>query len=122
MSAIAKAFKRVPEVGIYHALVQDFGDQEIADAIERRLGATNACSLAAQLEPFRNLSSASQTLLAKSVVVKKPSRADAILEKANTARTAEFEKWLPVTRSTDHDDAEDFLGSEAGKSFLERQK
>src|SRR5882724_6339661 len=35
----------------------------------------------AHLEPFRNLSSASQTLLTKSVVVKKSSRADAILEK-----------------------------------------
>jgi NAD(P)-dependent dehydrogenase (short-subunit alcohol dehydrogenase family) len=50
------------------------------------------------------------------------SEAAGILEKANAARTAEFEKWLPVTRSTDHDDAENFFESTAGKTFLERQK
>ncbi|HEV2483498.1 MAG TPA: oxidoreductase [Puia sp.] len=50
------------------------------------------------------------------------SEAAAILEKANAARTAEFEKWLPVTRSTDHNDAGNFLESAAGKAFLERQK
>ena len=50
------------------------------------------------------------------------SEAAVILEKANAARTAEFEKWLPVTRTTDHDDAGNFLGSTAGKAFLERQK
>lgn len=50
------------------------------------------------------------------------SEAAALLEKANAARTAEFEKWLPVTRSTDHDDAENFFESAAGKAFLERQK
>lgn len=50
------------------------------------------------------------------------SEAAAILEKANAARQAEFEKWLPVSRSTDHDDAENFFDSAAGKAFLERQK
>ena len=50
------------------------------------------------------------------------SEAAALLEKANEARKAEFEKWLPVTRSTDHDDAENFFESAAGKAFLERQK
>ena len=50
------------------------------------------------------------------------SEAAGLLEKANAARKAEFEQWLPVTRSTDHDDADNFLLSEAGKAFLERQK
>ena len=50
------------------------------------------------------------------------SEAAAILEKADAARKAEFEKWLPVSRSTDHDDAENFLESAIGKTFLERQK
>jgi NAD(P)-dependent dehydrogenase (short-subunit alcohol dehydrogenase family) len=50
------------------------------------------------------------------------SEAATILEKADAARKAEFEKWLPVTRSTDHDDAENFFESAAGKAFLERQK
>jgi NAD(P)-dependent dehydrogenase (short-subunit alcohol dehydrogenase family) len=50
------------------------------------------------------------------------SEAATILEKADAARKAEFEKWLPVSRSTDHDDAENFFESAAGKAFLERQK
>ena len=31
---------------------------------------------------------------------------------------AEFEKWLPVTLSTDHDEAINFLETEYGKSIL----
>ena len=50
------------------------------------------------------------------------SEAASILEKANAARQAEFEKWLPVSRSTDHDDAENFFDSAAGKVFPGRQK
>ena len=50
------------------------------------------------------------------------SEAAGLLEKANAVRKTEFEQWLPVTRSTDHDDAENFLLSEVGEAFLERQK
>jgi NAD(P)-dependent dehydrogenase (short-subunit alcohol dehydrogenase family) len=48
------------------------------------------------------------------------SEAAGFLQKADAARKAEFEKWLPVTKSTDADDAENFLESEAGKALLKR--
>jgi NAD(P)-dependent dehydrogenase (short-subunit alcohol dehydrogenase family) len=38
-----------------------------------------------------------------------------ILKKVEAARQAEMEKWLPVSLSTDHDDAPDFLQSDLGK-------
>jgi len=43
------------------------------------------------------------------------SEAAGLLQQAEAARKAEFEKWLPVTVSTDHDDAVNFLETEAGK-------
>ena len=46
------------------------------------------------------------------------SEAALILEQADAARKAEFERWLPVTRSTDHDDAGNFAESTVGKAFL----
>ncbi|GAB3902575.1 SDR family oxidoreductase [Larkinella knui] len=45
------------------------------------------------------------------------SEAVALLKQADAARTAELEKWLPVSISTDHDNAEDFLQTDYGKSF-----
>lgn len=38
-----------------------------------------------------------------------------ILKKVEAARQAEMEKWLPVSLSTDHDDAPDFLQSDLGR-------
>src|SRR5882757_6292389 len=46
------------------------------------------------------------------------SEAAAMLKAADAARKAEFEKWMPVTISTDHDDAVNFFETEAGKGFL----
>jgi NAD(P)-dependent dehydrogenase (short-subunit alcohol dehydrogenase family) len=46
------------------------------------------------------------------------SEAAGFLQQADAARKAEFEKWLPVTKSTDSDDAENFLETEAGKALL----
>jgi NAD(P)-dependent dehydrogenase (short-subunit alcohol dehydrogenase family) len=46
------------------------------------------------------------------------SEAAGFLQQADAARKAEFEKWLPVTKSTDADDAENFLESETGKTLL----
>lgn len=43
------------------------------------------------------------------------SEAAGMLRIAQAAQQAEFEKWLPVTISTDHADATDFLSTEAGK-------
>jgi NAD(P)-dependent dehydrogenase (short-subunit alcohol dehydrogenase family) len=43
------------------------------------------------------------------------SEAAGILKQADAKRKAEFEKWLSVTTSTDHDDAENFLETAAGK-------
>ena len=48
------------------------------------------------------------------------SEAAGFLQQADAARKAEFEKWLPVTKSTDADDAENFLENEAGKALLKR--
>jgi NAD(P)-dependent dehydrogenase (short-subunit alcohol dehydrogenase family) len=48
------------------------------------------------------------------------SEAAGLLQQADANRKAEFEKWLPVTKSTDADDAENFLESEAGKVLLKR--
>jgi len=49
------------------------------------------------------------------------SEAIGILQRADAARQAELTKWLPVSMSTDHDAAEDFFESEAGKA-LQRMK
>lgn len=49
------------------------------------------------------------------------SEAATILKKADETRKAEFEAWLPVTTSTDHDDAVDFLDTEAGRAFTAKQ-
>jgi hypothetical protein len=41
-----------------------------------------------------------------------------MLKQADEARTAEMEEWMPVSLSTDHDDAVNFMDSEAGRAFL----
>ncbi|WP_207510189.1 oxidoreductase [Longitalea luteola] len=46
------------------------------------------------------------------------SEAAGLLRQADEDRKAEFEKWLPVTLSTDHDAAQNFLETEYGKSIL----
>lgn len=46
------------------------------------------------------------------------SEAAGILQKADADRKAEFEKWMPVSISTDHDEAANFLDSDAGKLLL----
>jgi NAD(P)-dependent dehydrogenase (short-subunit alcohol dehydrogenase family) len=45
------------------------------------------------------------------------SEAAALLRQADASRKAEFEQWLPITLSTDHDEAEDFLATEMGKAI-----
>ncbi|MBO9732536.1 MAG: SDR family NAD(P)-dependent oxidoreductase [Chitinophaga sp.] len=49
------------------------------------------------------------------------SEAATILKKADETRKAEFEEWLAVTTSTDHDDAVDFLDTEVGRAFTAKQ-
>lgn len=46
------------------------------------------------------------------------SEAAAILKSADQNRKDEFEKWLPVSISTDHDDAVSMFESEEGRKFL----
>jgi NAD(P)-dependent dehydrogenase (short-subunit alcohol dehydrogenase family) len=46
------------------------------------------------------------------------SEAAGILRRADEERKEEFEKWLPVTLSTDHDEAVNFLDTEHGKAML----
>ena len=50
------------------------------------------------------------------------SEAAALLTHADEARKVEFDAWLPVTKSTDHDDAEDFLSTEYGKALTGGKK
>ncbi|MEN0054595.1 MAG: oxidoreductase [Mucilaginibacter sp.] len=50
------------------------------------------------------------------------SEAIAILKQADAARTAEMEKWMPVSLSTDHDNAGNFLETEAGKAIMSKLK
>jgi NAD(P)-dependent dehydrogenase (short-subunit alcohol dehydrogenase family) len=45
------------------------------------------------------------------------SEAVAIVKHSEAAKNAELEKWLPVSFSTDHDQAGDFFSTEAGKSY-----
>jgi NAD(P)-dependent dehydrogenase (short-subunit alcohol dehydrogenase family) len=45
------------------------------------------------------------------------SEASAMLQQAIETRKAELEKWLPVSKSTDADDAVDFMQTEAGKAY-----
>ena len=45
------------------------------------------------------------------------SEAVAIVRQADAARQAEFEKWIPVSLSTDHQEAENFLTSAAGLAY-----
>lgn len=47
------------------------------------------------------------------------SEAVGLLKQADVVRQAEFEKWIPVSISTDHDEATNFLESEAGKAFTQ---
>ncbi len=49
------------------------------------------------------------------------SEAAALLKLADEKRKTEFEKWLPVTTSTDHEEATNFLDTELGKSFAARR-
>lgn len=46
------------------------------------------------------------------------SEAVGILKQADAARQAEFEKWIPVSISTDHDTAINFLETKAGKALF----
>lgn len=50
------------------------------------------------------------------------SEAAALLKIADEARKAEYEKWLPVTTSTDHDEAGDFLNTDYGKALTGDKK
>jgi len=45
------------------------------------------------------------------------SEAIGMLQQANNARQVEMEKWMPVSISTDHDKAENFLETELGKKL-----
>ncbi|WP_342646488.1 SDR family oxidoreductase [Mucilaginibacter sp. CSA2-8R] len=45
------------------------------------------------------------------------SEAAAMLQQTDKLRKAEFEQWLPISTSTDADDATDFLETEAGKAY-----
>jgi NAD(P)-dependent dehydrogenase (short-subunit alcohol dehydrogenase family) len=47
------------------------------------------------------------------------SEAAGMLKMADAARTAEFEKWLPVSTSTDHDNAVNFLETPEGKKLMQ---
>jgi NAD(P)-dependent dehydrogenase (short-subunit alcohol dehydrogenase family) len=49
------------------------------------------------------------------------SEAATILRNADEARKAEFEKWLTVTNSTDHDDQTELFASAHGKRFLSQK-
>ncbi len=49
------------------------------------------------------------------------SEAIGLLKQADAARTAEMEKWMPVSLSTDHDEAESFLDSDLGKVLLKHK-
>ncbi|RZJ64189.1 MAG: SDR family NAD(P)-dependent oxidoreductase [Flavobacterium sp.] len=46
------------------------------------------------------------------------SEAVSMLKHVDAVRAEELEKWLPVSISTDHDDAVNFFESELGKSYL----
>ncbi|QJX46311.1 SDR family NAD(P)-dependent oxidoreductase [Hymenobacter taeanensis] len=46
------------------------------------------------------------------------SEAAAMLSKADSERKAEFEHWLPVSLSTDHAEAENFLDTPMGRLYL----
>jgi len=48
------------------------------------------------------------------------SEAIGMLKHADAARTAEMEKWMEVSLSTDHDEAENFLDTDLGKSFTKK--
>lgn len=50
------------------------------------------------------------------------SEAAGMLRSADEARKAEFEKWLPVTLSTDHEEAGNFLETTYGKQLLGKKK
>ncbi|SKC83940.1 oxidoreductase [Ohtaekwangia koreensis] len=50
------------------------------------------------------------------------SEAAEILRQADDRRQNEFEKWLPVTISTDHSKATNFLNTEQGKLFIPEKK
>lgn len=48
------------------------------------------------------------------------SEALSMLKFANESRQTEMEQWLAVSISTDHDESENFLNSDFGKSFMKR--
>jgi len=48
------------------------------------------------------------------------SEAVAVLKQADAVRQAEFEKWMPVSISTDHDEATNFIESKEGSSFISK--
>ncbi|QHV99750.1 oxidoreductase [Spirosoma endbachense] len=49
------------------------------------------------------------------------SEAASLLTHADAERKAEFEKWMPVSISTDHDEAANFLETALGKAFVNRK-
>ena len=49
------------------------------------------------------------------------SDAAGILKAADERRKEEFEQWMPITLSTDHDDATDFLETDQGKAILKNK-
>jgi len=50
------------------------------------------------------------------------SEAIGMLKQADATRHAEMEKWMPVSTSTDHDEAGNFLETEMGKAFYGQKK
>lgn len=49
------------------------------------------------------------------------SEAASLLQQADATRKVEFEKWLPVTVSTDHDESANFFETDLGKLFAKHK-
>lgn len=79
-----------------------------------------------QFVPMGDPDKAAQVMIALAASAEPPvhlvlgSEAIGMLQHADSLRSAEMEKWMSVSLSTDHDEAENFLDTEMGKAFTKK--
>ena len=98
------------------------------EGYESTVGARQELFTSGGFTPVGDPDKAAQVMLALAVHPEPPvhlvlgSEAIGFLKFADEYRKAEMEKWMPISLSTDHEEAENFLETAAGKAIMGKKK
>jgi len=98
------------------------------EGYEKTVGARKALFTSDQFIPMGDPDKAAQAMIALAYHPEPPvhlvlgSEAFGMVKQVNTLRNEEMDKWMSVSFSTDHDDAENPLETQLGKAFFDATK